>query len=137
MLYFPYRLQWLSTSIPCLHHHPFVMKLKDEIQYGDLVSEVTPLDRTYTCDCGHMEVEAQLSSWLVGQYSDSDKNFEHGCIQLTVHYDCETRFCHVQQVCYITSHTSVRYQSAVTMYYLELLSVSIHGFEPNQLTKIR
>ena len=35
-----------------------VMKLKDEIQEDDSVSEVTPLDRTYTCDCGHMEVEA-------------------------------------------------------------------------------
>ena len=35
-----------------------VMKLKDEIQEGDSVSEVTPLDRTYTCDYGHMEVEA-------------------------------------------------------------------------------
>jgi hypothetical protein len=34
-----------------------VMKLKDEIQEGDPVSGVTPLDRTYTCDCGHMEVE--------------------------------------------------------------------------------
>jgi hypothetical protein len=33
------------------------MKLKDEIQEGDAASEVTPLDRTYTCDCGHMEVE--------------------------------------------------------------------------------
>ena len=35
-----------------------VMKLKDEIQEGDAVSEVTPLDKTYTCDCGHMELEA-------------------------------------------------------------------------------
>ena len=35
-----------------------VMKLKDEIKEGDAVSETTPLDRTYTCDCGHMEVEA-------------------------------------------------------------------------------
>lgn len=34
-----------------------VMKLKDGIQEGDSVSEVIPLDRTYTCDCGHMEVE--------------------------------------------------------------------------------
>jgi hypothetical protein len=34
------------------------MKLKDEIQEGDSVSVVTPLDRTFTCDCGHMEVEA-------------------------------------------------------------------------------
>jgi transposase len=35
-----------------------VMKLKDEIQEGDSVSEVTPLGRTFTCSCGHMEVEA-------------------------------------------------------------------------------
>jgi hypothetical protein len=35
-----------------------IMKLKDEIKEGDSVSEVTPLDRTYTCDCGHMEVDA-------------------------------------------------------------------------------
>jgi hypothetical protein len=34
-----------------------VMKLKDEIQEGDLASEVTPLNRTYICDCGHMGVE--------------------------------------------------------------------------------
>jgi hypothetical protein len=34
------------------------MKLKDEIQEGDSVSEVTLLDRTFTCSCGHMEVEA-------------------------------------------------------------------------------
>jgi hypothetical protein len=34
-----------------------VMKLKDEIQEGDSVSEVIPLDTTYTCDCGHMEVK--------------------------------------------------------------------------------
>jgi hypothetical protein len=27
-----------------------VMKLKDEIEEGDAVSEVTPLDRTYTCE---------------------------------------------------------------------------------------
>ena len=35
-----------------------VMKLKNEIQEGDPVSEITPLDRTFTCSCGHMEVEA-------------------------------------------------------------------------------
>jgi hypothetical protein len=38
-----------------------VMKLKDEIQEGDPVSGVVPLDRTYTCDCGHMEVEVYES----------------------------------------------------------------------------
>jgi predicted nucleic-acid-binding Zn-ribbon protein len=38
-----------------------VMKLKDEIQEGDSVSKVTPLDRTWTCDCGHMEIEARPS----------------------------------------------------------------------------
>jgi hypothetical protein len=34
------------------------LKLKDETQEVDSVSEVTPLDRIYTCDCGHMEIEA-------------------------------------------------------------------------------
>lgn len=50
-----------------------VMKLKDEIQEGDSVSEVIPLDRTYTCDCGHMEVEVSLAA---GWYSDSDKTLK-------------------------------------------------------------
>ena len=37
-----------------------VMKLKDEIKEGDAVSEITPLDRTYTYDCGHMEAETSI-----------------------------------------------------------------------------
>jgi hypothetical protein len=47
-------MSWTKTCSKC----GGVMKLKDEIKEGNAVSETTPLDRTYACDCGRMEVEA-------------------------------------------------------------------------------
>jgi hypothetical protein len=47
----------LMSQTKTCHKCCGVMKLENEIQREDIASEITPLDRTYVCDCGHMEVE--------------------------------------------------------------------------------